>query len=63
MSVCTDDLFRVTCRAKDPEKPVDVVTARVVETFKGPEAAGVGTLTVRLSNLVVGSAGEEMGSK
>lgn len=35
---------------KDPEKPVDIVTARVVETFKGPEAAGVGTLTVRLSS-------------
>lgn len=36
--------------AKDPQKPVDVITARVVETFKGPEAAGTGTLTVSLSS-------------
>jgi hypothetical protein len=36
---------------KDPQKPVDVITARVVETFKGPEiAAGTGTLTVSLSS-------------
>jgi hypothetical protein len=27
----------------------DVITVRVVETFKGPEAAGTGTLTVSLS--------------
>jgi hypothetical protein len=34
---------------KDPKKPLDVVTARVVETFKGPAANG-GTLTVSLSS-------------
>lgn len=28
----------------------NVVTVRVVETFKGPEAAGTGTLTVSLSS-------------
>jgi len=39
----------VTGVAKDGEKPVDVVTVRVVETFKGPDATH-GTLTVRLSN-------------
>jgi hypothetical protein len=37
----------VTGVAKDGEKPVDVVTVRVVETFKGPDAAH-GTLTVRI---------------
>ena len=40
----------VTGIVKDPQKPVDIVTARVVETFKGPEATGVGTLTVHLSS-------------
>jgi hypothetical protein len=35
---------------RDKDRPADVVTARVVETFKGPDAAGVGTLTVRLSS-------------
>ena len=39
----------VTGVTKDGEKPIDVVTVRVVETFKGPDAAH-GTLTVRLSN-------------
>ena len=39
----------VTAVEKDGEKPIDVVTVRVVETFKGPDAAH-GTLTVRLSN-------------
>jgi len=40
----------VTQLGKDPQKPVDVITAQVVETFKGPEIAGTGTLTVRLSS-------------
>jgi hypothetical protein len=35
---------------RDPEKPLDIVTARVVETFKGAEVAGAGTLTVSLSS-------------
>ena len=39
----------VTGVGRDPQKPVDIVTARVVETFKGPQAAGAGTLTVSLS--------------
>jgi hypothetical protein len=39
----------VTEVVKDPQKPVDVITARVVETFKGADAAGTGTLTVSLS--------------
>ena len=39
----------VTEIGKDPQKPVDIITARVVETFKGPQAAGTGTLTVSLS--------------
>jgi hypothetical protein len=34
---------------KDREKPVDIITVRVVETFKGPDAAN-GTLTVRISS-------------
>lgn len=37
----------VTAVAKDSQKPVDVITVRVVETFKGPNAAD-GTLTVRV---------------
>jgi hypothetical protein len=37
----------VTALAKDQAKPVDVITVRVVETFKGADAAG-GTLTVRV---------------
>ena len=37
----------VTALAKDAQKPVDVVTVRVVETFKGPDASN-GTLTVRV---------------
>ena len=40
----------VTELGKDPHKPIDIITARVVETFKGPQAAGTGTLTVRLSD-------------
>ncbi len=40
----------VTAVEKDAHKPLDVITVRVVETFKGPEAAGAGTLTVRLSS-------------
>ena len=39
----------VTAVEKDGEKPVDVLTVRVVETFKGPDAAH-GTLTVHISN-------------
>ena len=37
----------VTAVEKDAEKPVDVITVRVVETFKGPDAIN-GTLTVRV---------------
>ena len=37
----------VTALAKDAEKPVDVITVRVVETFKGADATN-GTLTVRV---------------
>ena len=37
----------VTARAKDDQKPVDVITVRVVETFKGADATN-GTLTVRV---------------
>ena len=40
----------VTAVESEREKPLDVITVRVVETFKGPEAAGSGTLTVRLSS-------------
>ena len=32
---------------KDAQKPVDVITVKVVETFKGPDATD-GTLTVRV---------------
>jgi hypothetical protein len=39
----------VTVVEKDAQNPVDVITVRVVETFKGPDAAH-GTLTVRISN-------------
>ena len=39
----------VTAVEKDAQKPVDVITVRVVETFKGPDAAH-GTLTVHISN-------------
>ena len=39
----------VTAVEKDGQKPIDVITVRVVETFKGPDAAH-GTLTVRISN-------------
>jgi hypothetical protein len=37
----------VTALAKDDQKPVDVITVRVVETFKGADATN-GTLTVRV---------------
>jgi hypothetical protein len=37
----------VTALEKDAAKPVDVITVRVVETFKGPDATD-GTLTVRI---------------
>jgi hypothetical protein len=37
----------VTALGKDESKPVDVITVRVVETFKGPDATN-GTLTVRV---------------
>lgn len=37
----------VTALAKDVQKPVDVITVRVIETFKGPDATN-GTLTVRV---------------
>ncbi len=39
----------VTAVGKDESKPVDVITVRVVETFKGPDATN-GTLTVRVPN-------------
>jgi len=39
----------VTAVERDREKPVDVITVRVVETFKGPDATN-GTLTVRISS-------------
>jgi hypothetical protein len=34
---------------KDGDKPVDVITVRVVETFKGPDASSA-TLTVHISS-------------
>src|SRR5688500_8460648 len=37
----------VTAVEKGAQKPVDVITVRVVETFKGPDASN-GTLTVRV---------------
>jgi hypothetical protein len=37
----------VTALAKDAQKPVDVITVRVAETFKGADATN-GTLTVRV---------------
>ena len=37
----------VTAVGKDETKPVDIITVRVVETFKGPDATN-GTLTVRV---------------
>lgn len=37
----------VTAVEKDGQKPIDVITVRVVETFKGPDASH-GTLTVRI---------------
>ena len=37
----------VTALEKDAQKPVDVISVRVVETFKGPDATN-GTLTVRV---------------
>ena len=37
----------VTGVGKDESRPVDVITVRVVETFKGPDATN-GTLTVRV---------------
>jgi hypothetical protein len=40
----------VTGIGRDPEKSVDIVTATVVETFKGPDIGGKGTLSVRLSD-------------
>ena len=40
----------VTELGADPHKPLDIVTARVIETFKGADATGTGTLTVSLSN-------------
>jgi len=38
----------VTAVGKDESKPVDVITVKVVETFKGPETPHGGTLTVRV---------------
>jgi hypothetical protein len=38
----------VTALAKDASKPVDVITVKVIETFKGPETPHGGTLTVRV---------------
>ena len=37
----------VTALEKDGQKPVDVISVRVVETFKGPDATN-GNLTVRV---------------
>jgi hypothetical protein len=39
----------VTAVEKDGQKPMDVITVRVTETFKGPDASR-GTLTVHISN-------------
>jgi hypothetical protein len=36
--------------ARDGQKAADTITARVIETFKGPQAAGTGTLSVSVSN-------------
>ena len=38
----------VTALRKDESRPVDVITVKVVETFKGPETPHGGTLTVRV---------------
>ena len=38
----------VTALSKDESRPVDVITVKVVETFKGPETPHGGTLTVRV---------------
>jgi hypothetical protein len=38
----------VTAVSKDESKPVDVITVKVVETFKGPETPHGGMLTVRV---------------
>ena len=38
----------VTAVSRDEAKPVDVITVKVVETFKGPETPHGGTLTVRV---------------
>jgi hypothetical protein len=38
----------VSALEKDAQKPIDIITVRVVETFKGPEGANA-TLTVRIS--------------
>ena len=38
----------VTEVSKDESRPVDVITVKVVETFKGPETPHGGTLTVRV---------------
>ena len=46
MLACAGD---VTAVEKDGQKPIDVITVRVVETSKGPDATH-GTLTVRISN-------------
>ena len=39
----------VTAVERDREKPVDIITVRVVETFKGPDAPNA-TLTVHISS-------------
>jgi len=38
----------VTALSKDESRPVDVITVKVVETFKGPDMPHGGTLTVRV---------------
>jgi hypothetical protein len=47
----SDALFAgdVAAVEQDREKPVDIITVRVVEIFKGPDAANA-TLTVRVSS-------------
>jgi hypothetical protein len=39
----------VTAVEKDSQKPLDIITVRVVEAYKGPDAS-LGTLTLRISN-------------
>ena len=49
----------VTAVSKDDSKPVDVITVKVVETFKGPETPHGGTLTVRVPSRNWGACKQE----